>query len=211
MIQARAVATRQRILDAAATLFAESGYGETGLAEVLQRSKVSKGAFYYHFQSKEALAAAIIDEFELRCGEVVAKHFDLASPRLEGIIRSTFDVQCLMRSDTTFRIGQELSQALSQISTAGARMYTEWTARFADMVRAVAASGELRPDVDSVDAAEAIWVGALGSHLVSAAVGDDAYARLARSWRVLLRSLLPEESLPEFDDLLTRVAVSYPG
>lgn len=210
VIQARAVATRRRILDAATTLFAESGYGDTGLAEVLQRSSVSKGAFYYHFQSKEAVAAAIIAEFEQRCGEVVDKHFDPAAPRLEGIIRATFDVQALMRSDMTFKIGQELSQALYQISTEGARMYTDWTARFADMVCAVADAGELCPDVDATDAAEAIWVGVLGSHLVSAAVGDDPHARLARSWRVLLRSLLPPDSLPEFDVLLRRIAGSYP-
>lgn len=88
-------------------------------------------------------------------------------------------------------------------------MYTDWTARFAEMVRAVVDAGELSREIDSTDAAEAIWVGVLGSHLVSAAVGDNAYARLARSWRVLLRSLLPAEALPEFDTLLSRIVAGY--
>ena len=60
--QARAEATRRRIIDSAVDLFTEMGYGETGLADVLQRAGVSKGAFYYHFDSKESVAAAIITD-----------------------------------------------------------------------------------------------------------------------------------------------------
>ena len=62
VVQARAEATRRRIIDAAIALFSEEGYGDTGLAAIMDRADVSKGAFYYHFESKEALASAIIDE-----------------------------------------------------------------------------------------------------------------------------------------------------
>ena len=59
--QARAEVTRRRILDAAVDLFAGAGYGETGLAEIVKQAAVTKGAFYYHFASKEALIADAID------------------------------------------------------------------------------------------------------------------------------------------------------
>ncbi|MCB0923161.1 MAG: TetR/AcrR family transcriptional regulator [Mycobacterium sp.] len=209
VVQARAAATRRRIIEAAVTLFAENGYGETGLVDVLQHAGVSKGAFYYHFDSKEAVASAIIGEFHQRLVEAVDWHVDSDAPTLEGIIRATFAVQCLMRSDLTIKIGQELSQALSQVSVAGARMYGEWTERFAEMVRAVIAAGELRSDVDPADASESIWAAVLGSHLVSAALHDDPYVRLARSWRVLLRSLLPKEAWAGFDSLLNRIVADY--
>ena len=62
VVQARAEATRRRIIDAAIALFSEEGYGDTGLAAIMDRADVSKGAFYYHFESKEALASAIIGE-----------------------------------------------------------------------------------------------------------------------------------------------------
>lgn len=209
VVQARAAATRRRILDAAVTLFAENGYGETGLADVLNRAEVSKGAFYYHFEAKEAIASAIIGEFQQRLIEAVDGHFDGDAPSLEGVIRATFAVQCLMQSDPSIRIGHELSQALSQVSMAGARMYGEWTERFAEMVRMIIAAGELSADVDPAEASDAMWAGVLGSHLVSAALHDNPYVRLARSWRVLLHSLLPQDAWPRFDDLLSAMIEYY--
>ena len=53
VVQARAEATRRRIIDAAIALFSEEGYGDTGLAAIMDRADVSKGAFYYHFESRK--------------------------------------------------------------------------------------------------------------------------------------------------------------
>lgn len=208
-IQARAEATRRRILESAADLFSESGYGETGLADVLQRAKVSKGAFYYHFDSKEALAREIIDEFDQRAAQAVEDNFDPEAPTLEGIIRATFEVQDLMRNDRMTGIGQLLSQALGQICPSGARVYKTWTERFVAMVTMVISTGELRGDLDAEEVAEAIWVAVLGCHLVSAAVNDDCFARLGRSWRVLLRSALPDGEMAHAEKMLGRVVADY--
>lgn len=209
VIQARAEATRRRILDAAVGLFAENGYGDTGLAEVLQRAAVSKGAFYYHFQSKEAVAAAIIGNFDDRLNEAVNAHFDPEAPQLEGIIKITFAVQHLMRSDTSIRIGHQLTQALDQVSSAGSQIYSGWAEKFSGMVISAIEAGEVRSDVDPADASEAIWVAVLGSNLVSSALQDDPFVRLTRSWRVLLRSILRREARAHFDEFLDRTAAGY--
>ena len=60
--QARSEATRKKIVDAAVDLFAEVGYQATGLGDIIERAELTKGALYYHFDSKEALATAIIEE-----------------------------------------------------------------------------------------------------------------------------------------------------
>ena len=208
-LQARAEATRRKIIDTAIELFSELGYGETGLADVLQRAGVSKGAFYYHFDSKEAVAKAIIDEFDRRAAISVQENFDPDAPTLEGIIRSTFAVQALMHRDATVQVGQMLSQALNQVSSAGSKVYSGWTERFVEMVDAVAKAGGIRAGIDLLDVAEAIWAGVLGSHLVSAARGDDPYTRLARSWRVLVLSIAPEEAIPGLHSMLADTAASY--
>ena len=59
--QPRAMATRARVVAAAARLFALKGYHDTKLDEVLAAAVVTTGAFFHHFQSKEDLAFAVID------------------------------------------------------------------------------------------------------------------------------------------------------
>lgn len=208
-MQARAEATRRKIIDSAVDLFSDLGYGETGLADVLQRAGVSKGAFYYHFESKEAVASAIIEEFDRRCDEIMRAEFDGDAPRLEGLIAATFGVQNFMWSDKVGQTGQLLAQALGQVSGTGAKIYSTWTGRFADTVRALVAAGELHAEVDVEDMAEAIWAGALGCHLVSAAVGDDPFTRLGRAWRVVLRSIVPNHDGGDVNTLVNRVAQRY--
>lgn len=210
-MQARAEATRQKIIDSAVALFNELGYGETGLADVLERAGVSKGAFYYHFESKEALARAIIDLFDQRAAEAVAANFNPLAPTLEGVIRSTFAVQDHMRNETVVHIGQQLAQALGQICPSGAHVYRRWTRQFVEMVEMVINAGELRSDIEPTEAAEAIWVAVLGCHLVSAAVGDDPYARLGRSWRILLNSTLATSAVADANAVVDRVVADYQG
>jgi TetR/AcrR family transcriptional regulator, transcriptional repressor for nem operon len=54
--------TRVEILQAAARLFAQQGYFHTSTTEILQSASISKGAFYYHFSSKEQLARDVLDQ-----------------------------------------------------------------------------------------------------------------------------------------------------
>src|SRR4029453_17016732 len=52
--------TRRRILEVAAESFADRGYAGTSVNDVLKASGVTKGGFYFHFPSKEALALATL-------------------------------------------------------------------------------------------------------------------------------------------------------
>jgi TetR/AcrR family transcriptional repressor of nem operon len=53
---------REKILDAAQTLIGLRGYSALGVAEICKAAAVPKGSFYYFFESKEALALAVIEE-----------------------------------------------------------------------------------------------------------------------------------------------------
>ena len=65
--------TRRRILEVAAEAFADRGYAGTSLSDVLKASGVTKGGFYFHFPSKEALAlAALRHKQEQWAGAVMA-------------------------------------------------------------------------------------------------------------------------------------------
>jgi AcrR family transcriptional regulator len=60
----RGQATRQRLVATAARMFGERGYEATSIEELLQELQVSRGALYHHFDSKEALFEAVMQEIE---------------------------------------------------------------------------------------------------------------------------------------------------
>lgn len=51
-------ATRQKLLDAALSRIREQGYASTSVDELCAQAGVTKGAFFHHFKSKDALAVA---------------------------------------------------------------------------------------------------------------------------------------------------------
>lgn len=63
--------TRQRILSAAATWFADHGYAGTSIRDIAREVGVTVGAIYVHFASKDRLLAAVYEEGVRRIGEAV--------------------------------------------------------------------------------------------------------------------------------------------
>lgn len=55
--------TKDRILDAALSIFSNKGYHDTRLDEIVEESQTSKGAIYFHFPNKERLFLALVDQF----------------------------------------------------------------------------------------------------------------------------------------------------
>ena len=53
--------TVQLILDTASRLFFQKGYEHTTLQDIINATKLSKGAIYHHFASKEAIIIAVVD------------------------------------------------------------------------------------------------------------------------------------------------------
>ena len=54
--------TRARIMASALALFAKKGYDRTTFNDIAARLKLTKGAVYWHFESKQALFMALLDE-----------------------------------------------------------------------------------------------------------------------------------------------------
>jgi AcrR family transcriptional regulator len=55
-------ATRSKLLDAALTVFAKKGYDRATLDDIALEASMTKGAVYWHFESKAELFAALLDE-----------------------------------------------------------------------------------------------------------------------------------------------------
>ncbi len=59
--QERARRTRAAIIKSAAVEFGKSGYAAASLNRILEGSRATKGAMYFHFDSKEDLARAVLE------------------------------------------------------------------------------------------------------------------------------------------------------
>lgn len=55
--------TRERILEAAVSVFASKGYHDTKVDDIVAESNTSKGSFYFYFPSKQDIFLALVDTF----------------------------------------------------------------------------------------------------------------------------------------------------
>lgn len=84
---------RDRILEAAASLFARFGFHETTIDEIAEHAAVAKGSIYYHFKGKDEILAELIDEgFRIIQRSVEASVDEVRSPlaQVQTLIRQHF-------------------------------------------------------------------------------------------------------------------------
>lgn len=55
--------TRDKILEASKKLVLSNGFAGTSIDQILEKTGITKGAFFYHFKTKNALAKALIEEY----------------------------------------------------------------------------------------------------------------------------------------------------
>lgn len=84
---------RQRILNAAASLFAEYGFHETPIDRIAELANVAKGSIYYHFRGKDDLLAQLVEDGFSLIRKAVEHPVGVVSQpqqRLKQLIRSHF-------------------------------------------------------------------------------------------------------------------------
>jgi TetR/AcrR family transcriptional repressor of nem operon len=83
MAGSRGEETRIRILDAALGIFRQQGYAATSVDDLCRASGVTKGAFFHHFENKEAVAAAAIQHWNTVTGALfeTAPYWQVDDPR----------------------------------------------------------------------------------------------------------------------------------
>jgi AcrR family transcriptional regulator len=145
---------RDDMLEAAAELIAERGFGETRIADVARRVGASPALVIYYFGTKDQLLTDALryseDAFYDTCTKLMAGAGSVRE-RLETIVRLSFHADS---SDVgAWGLWFDLwAQAFRHSRVAGDRVELErrWRTTIADMVRAGVGSGE----IDPVDADE---------------------------------------------------------
>ena len=88
------ITTRDKIMEAAESVFSQKGYYETAVDEIVKQSSTSKGSVYFHFPSKENLFLAVMDHLGNRLIRRVEHAIDRQSrpsERLETALMTTLE------------------------------------------------------------------------------------------------------------------------
>ena len=67
----RSATTRSQIVEAADRLFYENGFDATSFADIAKKVRISRGNFYHHFRTKDAILDAVIDQRIARTREML--------------------------------------------------------------------------------------------------------------------------------------------
>ena len=125
----KGLATRERLVAAAESLFGEYGYEGTSIEAILDATGVKRGALYHHFDSKKALFDAALDQAIARIARVVGAAARTAGPDPVDALRAGCTAWLEMAMDTAIQrvvlldppsvVGWERLRALDEMHTLG--------------------------------------------------------------------------------------------
>jgi AcrR family transcriptional regulator len=148
---------RSEILDAAAELFAASGYRGTTVAAVARKVGITDAGVLHHFKSKEALLLGVLHEY----GRSVQEQIDRAGLRGIDLLRAvrSWGVEMEARpeiSSLLIALTTEYLTGDSPVRRAIQASYRQGLDRYIAAFATAAASGDLRADLDPVHEASAL-------------------------------------------------------
>lgn len=188
--------TRRHILDVAAALFAEKGYTGSSFTDLVRASGLTKGAFYFHFPSKEALALAAFADQQERWVEVVSRVADpsmRAVDQLAAMLRAACDfyetevaARCVSR--LCFELGED-----PRLRPTLTPHLSIWEELIASIVRRGQVESDIRGDVEAGAVARVAVAAWIGMNDVATVVSDgaDFRARAEEFLEILMLGLRP--------------------
>jgi AcrR family transcriptional regulator len=174
---------------------------------------MTKGALYHHFDSKDALATAIIEQGTNPTLDAFRNVCESPSPALENMIHGVFVVTDLLVSDTTARRAEQLTRGLAEFNDTASPVWKSRLDVMTTQAKLASAEGDLREGIDPHVVSESILNAMLGAQLLSkTADGNDHIKRLTRSLELLLPAIVADTSLAYFREFLARESLRHsPG
>jgi TetR/AcrR family transcriptional regulator, acrAB operon repressor len=159
-----ALATRERLLDAAERVFRERGVTRTSLAEIATAAGVTRGAVYWHFRDKADLFHAMCDRATLPLDALFEEAGAAATAEPLATLRNLC-VGALRRLATDARTQvvfevifhkTELVDELAGVATSHQQERCRCVDQIAGILGRCAATGELPPNIDTELAAHGL-------------------------------------------------------
>lgn len=187
-MQQRAVLTRGRVLIAAAEVFARTGFLAASMNDIVEAAGVTKGAVYFHFPSKEALAVAIVEEQFAQWPPLVAAIIEHSPDALTSVVALTYEVGSRFRDDVLTTAGVRLSFERELVNAAMPTPFVGWVGILQELFSRARREGTLRPGLQAAATARALVGSFFGIQHVSEILTNrtDLETRLDEFWKVFL-------------------------
>lgn len=163
--------TKQRILTNALALFVKKGYEKTTFTDIASRLKMTKGAVYWHFESKEKLLMALVDEMLAKFQQQIARNMPQEGLTYPAVSKMMVDLAQSTLSDARSREFFLLMKTQVRWGEASMARVREDMLKnnplcpfhaFRQAVENDKAAGRVRPDVDAEEVSAvslAVWDG----------------------------------------------------
>jgi TetR/AcrR family transcriptional regulator, transcriptional repressor for nem operon len=203
----RADTTRRHILRAASHQFAQRPYHDVGLDDILAEAELTKGAMYFHFRSKHALAVAIIER-QATAGAVAVE--SLLNRKLSGL-ETLIDFSYLIavqdiKSDSA-RAGLNLLESVGRSEGLQERILDEWAKVLAGVVQQAIAEGDVDDQCDPNDVGRLMVSIHMGLRQTSNLDDPERFLRdLESCWALMLTGVLEPDRIDYFRQFLRRRA-----
>ena len=139
-------------MEAAVSVFARSGFERATVDEIVQQAGFSKGAFYVHFESKEDLFQATLEERISRQLEAFRQGVDHTQSMDHNVRTILSAVFGLVREDPLWaplfmEFGAHAARN-EKVRQRLATMYERWRELIVDILNASREAGRVRKDAD---------------------------------------------------------------
>jgi TetR/AcrR family transcriptional regulator, transcriptional repressor for nem operon len=179
----RGRASRERIVERAAELFAGRGISATSLDEVLAAAGAGKGQFYHYFRSRDELAAAAVG---FRCAQVVSGLTEAlgAVSSLAGLEQALADYvagfeQSGLPGCPIGTLASEVAGRNEDARLQAAAGFDAWERLLAQALERMRQRGELRADAEPARMATGLLAILEGGMVLSQARKDIASLQVA--------------------------------
>ncbi|ORW70408.1 TetR/AcrR family transcriptional regulator [Mycobacterium saskatchewanense] len=203
----RADATRRQILRAACHQFARRPYHDVGLDDILADAELTKGAMYFHFRSKHALAVAIIDK-QISAGTAAVQ--ELVTRGLSGLeTLMDFSYLIAVQDITTdgVRAGLNLLGSVGRSEGLQERLLDRWAKGLGEVVGQAIAEGDVDQRCDPRDVGRLMVSLHMGLRQTSSLDDPERFLLdLENCWTLILNGILQPERSDYFRQFLRRRA-----
>ncbi|MFI8962653.1 ScbR family autoregulator-binding transcription factor [Streptomyces sp. NPDC053493] len=192
--QERAIRTRESILEAMASLFIEVGYEAATIAALVERTGLTRGALYFHFPTKDALARGVLERAVTREGNLPQTY------KLQEWVDLGLLLAHRLPREPMLRAAVQLSVDPMARSLFGTR-WPDWIDLGLDLLVAAKERGELLPHAVPEEIAR-LAVGAwTGVQLVTEALpgSRDLSEEIARLYQLILPNIASVGVLAKLD------------